>query len=130
VALHDLPPAEQPPFREGFRWLMHECRLRVGPAVLTHNINVEPERTLCDDTETVGAVGAKFRIELPHSSPMLSDLSDAKLMLIMPGLTENMALYLERGATPQAGQVLLTLYRQLSELPPQPLATDGQRIDL
>ena len=98
VALRDLPEAEQPAFREGFRWYLHECRLRVGAAVLTTNIDVDPQRALSDDSETVGAAG----------------------------LTENMALYLERGSAPQTGQLLLTLYRQISELPPQPLVCSSQ----
>ena len=92
VALEQLPVDRQEVFRNSFVWYTADCQLRIGPAVTTTAISVEPGRTLKDDSETLSAAG----------------------------LTENMALYLQRGTTPKAGEVSLKLYRQASDMLPQP----------
>ena len=92
VALEQLPADEQQAFRTSFVWYTADCQLRVGPAVTTTTISVEPDRTLKDDSETLSAAG----------------------------LTENSSLYLQRGASLKEGTVSLKLYRQVSDLLPQP----------
>ena len=92
VALEQLPVDEQQAFRNSFVWYTADCQLRVGPAVTTTAISVEPGRRLKDDSETLSAAG----------------------------LTENSSLYLQRGAALKQGTVALKLYRAISDLPPQP----------
>ena len=88
VALNDLPPEEQPAFRDSFMWTVADSKLRLGPAATTTAISIEPTSTLTDDTQS----------------------------LRLAGLSENSALYLERGAAQQDGQVLLSLYRIVQPL--------------
>lgn len=92
MTLAQLPLDKQQAFRDSFMWYLSECQLRVGPAVTTTAISVEPGRVLKDDAETL------------HSA----------------GLTENTNLYLQRGTAPKKGEVLLKLYRQISDMLPHP----------
>eukprot|EP01043_Picozoa_sp_COSAG02_P047302 COSAG02_NODE_4520_length_5269_cov_3.784913_1_plen_446_part_00 len=92
VALEQLPVDEQEAFRKSFEWYTADCQLRTGPAVTTAAISVEPGRMLKDDSETLTAAG----------------------------LMENTALYLQRGRIAKAGEVSIKLYRQVSDMLPQP----------
>lgn len=92
VSIEQLPLDTQQAFVNSFKWYTADCQLRVGPAVTTTAISVEPGRPLKDESQTLSAAG----------------------------LMENSALYLQRGAAQKKGEVMLKLYRIQSDALPQP----------